>query len=41
MRAELCFCINFDVFVTGTKLTANDNKKMILGALEVRAAIYC
>ena len=27
------------MFVTGTKLTANNNKKMILGALEVRAEL--
>jgi hypothetical protein len=28
MRAEPCFGVNFDMFVTGAKLTANDNHEV-------------
>ena len=30
MRVEPCFCVNFDMFVTGTKLTANNNNLTIV-----------
>ena len=30
MRAEPCFCVNFDVFVTGARLTANDNNLLYM-----------